>query len=131
MTMDCDPHSLGRQGEQRAAEYLQSIGYKIIERNYRYRHNEIDIIARHKGTLCFIEVKTRGSLDKGHPIEAVTLQKQKEIIKVAKAYLLTIEEREPDCRFDVIALLADPGDNDGNTPFVIEHFIDAFWEESR
>ncbi|ACD89124.1 MAG: YraN family protein [Chlorobium limicola] len=128
--MDHDPHSLGRQGELLAAEYLAGKGYRIIVRNYRHRRNEIDIIAFDGRTLCFIEVKTRGSLEKGHPVESVTPQKQKEIIKAARSYLLTLENREPDCRFDVIAILADAMDNDRIRSFTIEHFIDAFWEET-
>ncbi|MEE9904052.1 MAG: YraN family protein [Chlorobium sp.] len=131
MTGNFDPHSLGRQGEQLAAEYLIRKGYRIVERNYRARRNEIDIIAIDRGTLCFIEVKTRGSLEKGHPLEAVTPQKQKEIIKAAKSYLLTVENREPDCRFDVIAVLAGPFDDMHPAAVSIEHFIDAFWEETR
>jgi len=128
--MDHDPHSLGRQGELLAAEYLAGKGYRIIVRNYRHRRNEIDIIAFDGRTLCFIEVKTRGSLEKGHPVESVTPQKQKEIIKAARSYLLTLKNREPDCRFDVIAILADAMDNDRISSFTIEHYIDAFWEET-
>lgn len=56
-----DPHQLGQEGERLAAEYLAKIGYRIIERNYRYHRNEIDIIARDHRTLCFIEVKTRST----------------------------------------------------------------------
>lgn len=131
MSEHYDPHSLGRQGEQLAAEYLIRKGFRILERNYRSRRNEIDIIALDRGTLCFIEVKTRGSLEKGHPIEAVTPQKQKEIIKAAKAYLLTLDNREPDCRFDVITILAGPFEDMDPGVVAIEHVIDAFWEETR
>lgn len=129
--MDHDPHALGKQGEELAAGYLAAKGYRIVTRNYRYRRNEIDIIALDGKTICFIEVKTRGSLDKGHPLEAVTSQKQKEIIKAAKAYLLSVENREPDCRFDVIAILAETVENRKIASYGIEHFTDAFWEESR
>lgn len=129
--MDHDPHSLGRQGEQLAADYLAAKGYRIVLRNFRYRRNEIDIIALDGRTLCFIEVKTRGSLEKGHPVESVTPQKQKEIIKAAKAYLLRLENREPDCRFDVIAILAESMTGDRIASCSIEHFTDAFWEETR
>lgn len=129
--MDHDPHSLGRQGEQLAADYLAAKGYRIVLRNFRYRRNEIDIIALNGRTLCFIEVKTRGSLEKGHPVESVTPQKQKEIIKAAKAYLLRLENREPDCRFDVIAILAESMTGDRIATCSIEHFTDAFWDETR
>jgi putative endonuclease len=128
--MDHDPHALGRQGERLAAEYLAGKGYRIISRNYRYHRNEIDIIALDGKTLCFIEVKTRGSLEKGHPLEAITPQKQKEIIKAAKAYLLRAENREPDCRFDVIAILAASEENGKIASYSIEHITDAFWEDT-
>ncbi len=104
MTDSYDPHLLGQEGERLAANYLAKKGYRIIERNYRYHRNEIDIIARHGRTLCFVEVKTRLSSAKGHPAEAVTLQKQHEIIKAARAYLAFSTDGECDCRFDVIAV---------------------------
>ena len=99
-----DPHLLGQEGERLAADYLAKNGYRIIERNYRYHRNEIDIIARHKKTLCFVEVKTRSSSEKGHPADAVTAIKQKEIIKAARAYLAFTGQNETDCRFDVKVL---------------------------
>jgi putative endonuclease len=95
-----DTHQLGQQGEQIAADYLQKKGYRIIERNYRYRRNEIDIIAGREGKIFFIEVKTRATTEKGHPAEAVTPQKQLEIIKAARAYLAFCVEKECDCQFD-------------------------------
>lgn len=125
--MHRDPHTLGRAGEQLAAEYLASKGYRIVKRNFRSHRNEIDIVALNGNILCFIEVKTRLSLEKGHPAEAVTPQKQKEIIKAAKAYLLTLDNAEPDCRFDVVTILLE---TTGGHP-IIEHFPDAFREELR
>ena len=76
MTDSYDPHLLGQEGEQLAAAYLLNKGYRILERNYRYHRNEIDIIAKHGQVLCFVEVKTRISSAKGDPAEAVTLKKQ-------------------------------------------------------
>ena len=122
-----DPHLLGPEGERVAADYLAKQGYRIIERNYRYHRNEIDIIARYRKTLCFIEVKTRVSSEKGHPAEAVTPQKQKEIIKAARAYLAFCGEGEIDCRFDVVAVLVNSMEENRIASFVVEHFIDAFW----
>ena len=124
-----DPHLLGKEGERFAADYLAEKGYRILQRNYRYHRNEIDIIARYKKTLCFIEVKTRSSREKGHPAEAVTITKQREIIKAAKAYLAFTGECETDCRFDVVTVLAACEGEDLITSFVIEHYIDAFWAE--
>ncbi|NTU45426.1 MAG: YraN family protein [Chlorobiaceae bacterium] len=124
-----DPQQLGQQGEQLAADFLEKKGYRIISRNYRYHRNEIDIIARYKGTLCFIEVKTRSSTEKGHPAEAVTPGKQKEIIKAARAYLAFCVHEECDCRFDVIAILIESMHESGIDRFTVEHFEDAFWAD--
>jgi putative endonuclease len=127
MTESYDPHLLGQEGERLAANFLVKKGYRIIERNYRYHRNEIDIIARKDRTLCFVEVKTRLSSDKGHPAEAVTLQKQHEIIKAARAYLALSHEGECDCRFDVVAIRVQSMEENRISSFVIDHFADAFW----
>lgn len=120
------PHDLGLQGELTAVSHLVEKGYRILRRNYRYRRNEIDIIAMDKRTLCFIEVKTRSSDAKGHPLEAVTPDKQKEIIRAAYAYLACLPGPEPDCRFDVIAIIAHTFVNGKINDFDLEHIVDAF-----
>ena len=122
-----DPHLLGQEGEQLAAAYLLNKGYRIIERNYRFHRNEIDIIALHGRTLCFVEVKTRLSSAKGHPAEAVTLPKQHEILKAARAYLALYADGECDCRFDVVAIQVQRMEQQRISEFVIDHFADAFW----
>lgn len=127
MTDSHDPYLLGQEGERLAAKFLAEKGYRIIERNYRYHRNEIDIIARDGRTLCFVEVKTRLSSAKGHPAEAVTLQKQHEIIKAAQAYLAFSTDGECDCRFDVIAVRVQSMEEQQISSFSIDHFIDAFW----
>lgn len=127
MTDSHDPHLLGQEGERLAANYLAKNGYRIIERNYRYHRNEIDIIARDGPTLCFVEVKTRLSSAKGHPAEAVTLKKQHEIIKAAQAYLAFCTNEVCDCRFDVIAIRVQSMEEKQISSFVIDHYTDAFW----
>ena len=72
-------HELGQIGEELAALYLERNGYKIIERNFRYKKYEIDIIAKYNKELVFIEVKTRSNKIYGRPIEAVNNIKQKHI----------------------------------------------------
>jgi len=130
MTASYDPHLLGPAGEQLAADYLTKKGYHIIAQNFRVSHNEIDLIALHQQTLCFVEVKTRCSSAKGHPAAAVTPQKQREIIKAAQAYLAFSKEHEMDCRFDVIAILVHEMVENSITSFTVEHFEDAFWATS-
>jgi len=130
MSVASNPHQLGPEGEELAANYLVEKGYRIIARNYRFHHKEIDIIALHQKTLCFIEVKTRLSATKGHPAEAVTLAKQREIVKVAKAYLASSGKGECDCRFDVIAIQVKSQAENQISSFTLEHFMDAFWADS-
>lgn len=120
------PHWLGVEGENIAARHLAARGYRIVERNYRYHRNEIDIIALDGQTLCFIEVKTRASLTKGHPAESVTLRKQKEIARAAAGYLTTLDDPWITCRFDVVAVLARSFDERSITAYELEHLKGAF-----
>lgn len=78
------PWLLGREGERIAAGFLEKKGYRIVQRNFRFHRNEIDIIAMDGETVCFIEVKTRSSATKGEPAEAVTPGKQREIARALK-----------------------------------------------
>ena len=64
--------ALGRRGEAIAARHLEAAGLVIVERNWRCTHGEIDIVARDGGDLVFVEVKTRSSVEYGHPLEAIT-----------------------------------------------------------
>ena len=117
---------LGAEGEAIAARYLVARGCRIVERNYRYHRNEIDIIALDGETLCFIEVKTRASLDKGHPAESVTARKRQEIIRAASGYLATRPDPWITCRFDVIAIHARRLDEQRILDYTIEHIEGAF-----
>lgn len=95
----------GKEGEEIAFGFLKEKGYEILKRNFRFGHGEIDIVAKKEETLVFIEVKTRRSLEFGPPETAVTLPKQKQIIKIAKAYLYINDIHNTECRFDVIAII--------------------------
>lgn len=100
--------AVGTQAENKAAEYLLNQGMCILERNYRNRSGEIDIIGTHNGYLVFIEVKYRASLKKGNPEEAVGMSKQKNICRVADYYRCT--HRVPlstPVRYDVVAVLGE------------------------
>ena len=70
-------HELGKEGETRAVEFLWKKGYRILERNFRTKRGEIDIIARNRKEIIFVEVKTRKNLDYGFPSESVNDNKQK------------------------------------------------------
>lgn len=98
---------LGSKGEDRAARFLVKQGYKILERNYRTRSGEIDLIALHEGDVVFVEVKTRTSDAYGAPELAVTPQKQRKMIKAALGYIKYKKLHQVPCRFDVVAIRAE------------------------
>ena len=113
--------SLGILGEKAAAAYvLHTKRYVIVEKNYRNRLGEIDIIARDGACLVFIEVKTRQSRRCGRPAEAVERHKQKKIVLTAKAYLHQHNLWNQPCRFDVIEVEPSP------KGFAIYHIRHAF-----
>jgi putative endonuclease len=94
----------GEKSENLAVWYLKQNGYKIIEQNYRNRMGEIDIIARDKKTIVFVEVKSRKSIRYGSPKQAVTPKKQRTISMVALSYLKTTKQTDAKARFDVVAI---------------------------
>jgi len=95
----------GKTGEDSAVAFLGKKGYRVIERNFKNDLGEIDIIAWDKGTLCFIEVKTRTSDIFGSPFESVTAAKQKKLIRTAQSYLKFTGQSDVKARFDVIAVM--------------------------
>lgn len=97
--------NLGVQGEDLATDYLRTKGYKILVRNYRQKTGEIDIIARNREFLVFIEVKTRTSLLFGQPYESVTQKKQDQISRVALDYITRNKLHNQAMRFDVVSVL--------------------------
>ena len=100
--------NVAKIGESLAAKHLQTRGYRILAQNYRARRGEIDLIARDGEFIVFVEVKTRRSLKFGLPQAAVTLRKQRQISKVALAYLQSRNLLDAPCRFDVIAIHLSP-----------------------
>ncbi len=93
---------VGNTGEKIAKEYLIEQDFKILERNYRTRFGEIDLIAAKNERIVFVEVKSRNSLNYGYPSEAVNQKKKNKIISTAKHYIMMNELRNMDFRFDVI-----------------------------
>ena len=96
--------NIAKIGETLAVEHLKSRGCEILARNYRAERGEIDIIVKDGEFTVFVEVKTRRNLKFGLPQAAVTPQKQRQISKVALAYLQTEDRLDTSCRFDVIAI---------------------------
>lgn len=126
---------IGKYGEEQAVKLLRHKGYRILERNYRAGHNEIDVIAQNKNYTVFVEVKTRSEhhvygFDYGEPADAVTLQKQKRTVQAAKAYLYKYDgnsEHDRMIRFDVIEVyLKNVSFSAFPSILKIEHIEDAF-----
>ncbi|SNB46361.1 YraN family protein [Geobacter sp. DSM 9736] len=113
--------ALGARGEQLAAAYLKGKKFVILERNYRCKGGEVDIIARDGRTVVFVEVKTRRNHAFGLPQEAVTLFKQRQISKAALVWLSQHRQLEAPARFDVVAVVL--GDNEVPD---IDHIKNAF-----
>ena len=95
-------HEIGKIGEDLASQYLERLGYTIIERNFVAKQGEIDIVARDKNELVFIEVKTRTNFLYGKPIDAVNDPKRKHLISTAKYYLYSKHLENEFVRLDVI-----------------------------
>ena len=94
----------GTIGENLAVDYLEKKGYRILQRNYRFEHGEIDIVAEDGNVLVFVEVKARLSKEFGEPEDAVTPRKREKIRSTANGYLFENNIDEKECRFDVVAI---------------------------
>jgi putative endonuclease len=103
-----DKKELGKKGEELALRFLKKRGYRIIEKNYVCKMGEMDIIARERDTLAFIEVKTRTTTEFGPPQLAVNSSKQRQLSKVALNYLKEKKLEDVKARFDVVAILIRP-----------------------
>jgi putative endonuclease len=113
---------LGKRGERVAARYLKrECGHRILVTNYRCCLGEIDLITLDKDTVVFVETKTRVSDDLAAPFEAVGSQKQHQMVKVAKYFLMERGRQNAAARFDVISIVWPKRGRP-----VIEHFQDAF-----
>ncbi|MCM8759645.1 MAG: YraN family protein [Candidatus Omnitrophica bacterium] len=95
----------GLEGEEIAARFLKKSGYKILERNYRTKFGEIDIIAQKGKSIVFIEVKTRCSDDFGSPVEAVDNKKLTKLVNVASHYIQKNRFENNPIRFEVVSIL--------------------------
>ncbi|WP_233899892.1 YraN family protein [Tenacibaculum piscium] len=112
-------NELGEKGEQLAIEYLEKNGYKILEKNYRYKKAEVDIIAEKDGFLVVVEVKTRSSTYFGNPQDFVNPKKIKLLVYAMNHYVHQ-KNIDLEIRFDIIGILQT------NNTFKIEHIEDAF-----
>jgi len=102
-----DKKTLGKKGEQIAVNFLKTKGYFIQETNYRFGHGEIDIIAKDKNYICFIEVKTLLKKEHFHPLYAITESKKKQLSKLALLYIKKFNLHNKNARFDVVSVIFD------------------------
>ena len=110
-------------GEQHAFELLEKRGYRVLERNYRNKLGEIDIIARHHGVICFIEVKTRQNLQYGYPQEAITFDKQRRLRRVALTYLKAHNALNKPARFDIVSIIHNDEQGKEQTSIIENAFL--------
>jgi putative endonuclease len=113
---------IGDEGEDFACDYLSGKGFTIIERNYRSRHGEVDLIARDGEFLVFVEVKNYSWRSYGSPLSAISRDKKRALIHAAETYLYRNRIKNTYCRFDVLAIFTH---NDGTQ--TIDHYRDAFY----
>jgi putative endonuclease len=111
---------LGKIGEVMAANFLQSKGFDVLDRNWRFGRIELDIIAQFEEQIVFVEVKTRENRFLGEPWQAVTPAKQRRIIKAANAYLVE-NEIDLEARFDIVSIVCNSKVEE------IEHLEEAFY----
>ncbi|HEX6853015.1 MAG TPA: YraN family protein [Candidatus Polarisedimenticolaceae bacterium] len=122
-----DPrHALGLEGEEAAARHLEATGMRVIERRWRCRAGEIDLVAEDGEVLVFVEVKARGGDGFGTPAEAVTAGKRRRLATLATWYLVERDAQDRPCRFDVVEVVAHGSGAE------IRHLPDAFrpgWDD--
>ena len=117
--------SFGRHGEDLAVEFLLKEGYEIIERNWYFRHNEVDILAKVDNTLVIIEVKTRSGNSFGEPYTAVDFRKQRYLVVAAEHYIYA-HNINLEVRFDIISIIIDR-----HGRITLEHIKEAFHPIAR
>ncbi len=100
-----DRKSKGKAAEDKAASFLKSLGYEVLERNFRTKFGEIDIIAKDGNTLIFVEVRSKSYSSFGTPEETISKSKAKKIIRTAQFYIQIKNPSFEDVRFDIISIL--------------------------
>lgn len=116
-----ESHRLGTRGESIAAAHLESAGWRVLARNWRFGHGEIDLIVRRGRTVAFVEVKTRARLCWGHPLHAIDPRKRQEIERVARVWLDRHGRLGDELRFDAVAVYRDDAG-----ALRVEHVEDAW-----
>jgi len=119
--MGMESYEIGKEGEEIAQDYLQKLGYQILERNYRSQQGEVDIIARDRDFLVFVEVKYYSYRSYGSPVGAVRKAKKQSVIHAAQTYIYKNNIKNTYCRFDVVAIYR------RSNSMKIDYYKDAFY----
>jgi putative endonuclease len=117
-------NDIGDRGEDLAASVLQDAGYRVLERNYRFERNEVDLVCmdpKGGGEIVFVEVKTRTGTGYGPPEASITDEKKAALVEVSRAYLHERQLEGAPARFDVVGILLTDEDPE------VEHYKNAFW----
>lgn len=100
-------HDLGHRGERLAESYLRRCGWRILDRNWRFHHKEIDLVARRGSIVAFVEVKSRTADGLGHPLESITHAKRRDLAMAARAWIALRGRVGESYRFDAVAVIRD------------------------
>ncbi len=115
------PKELGIHGEKVAEKHLMGLGYRILDRNWRWRKGELDLVAEQGEEIVIVEVKARRSQTYGLPEESITRSKQEKLIQTAYAYLRSANRQDAAWRIDVVAIDME----DDGTVIRLEHIVSA------
>ena len=113
-------HRRGRRGEALVAAYLRRQGWRILSRNWRFHHKELDLVAERAGLVAFVEVKTRAADGIGHPLESITARKRRDLAIAARGWIAEHGHAYCSFRFDAVFVVTGP---DGTR---VEHVPDAW-----
>lgn len=114
-------HLLGNKGEVLACQYLEELGYEILDRNWTFKKAEIDIIVYKDRKMVFVEVKARSGKAFGQPEDFVDAAKQKIMERAAEEYIYLMDHKG-EIRFDIVSILFETSDR-----HILRHIEDAFW----
>lgn len=113
----------GRRAEELAAAFLERAGLRVVARNWRRPEGELDLVADDAGTCVFVEVRSRTGTVLGHPLESITVEKRRRVVRSARLYLSETTAPAAGYRFDVVAITFDP---DGRADPELVHIPNAF-----
>jgi putative endonuclease len=119
-----DHNDFGAAAETAAAHLLESAGWTIVHRNWRFRHKELDLVARKGGTVAFVEVRARRPGTHGHPLETISARKRRDLAAAASAWAARHGTPRDSYRFDVITFLTPP--HTSPSPTHATHLEDAW-----